>query len=607
MEYISSKEASKILNKSERRLQQLCKDNKIEGAIKKGKSWFIPSNFLNEDLKNNVFIQKKKPLPIGIADFKKASSEYYYVDKTLLIKDFLDKKPQVSLFTRPRRFGKTLMMDMLRVFFEKTSEDNSIYFKDKNIWKYGEEYTSYQGKYPVIFITFKDLKCSTYDDFFEKIKNLISIEYSRHPELETSPNLNEFEVSQYKKIVNKKASLVDYEMSLEFLSLYLYKHHKKEVIIIIDEYDSPIEQGYTSGFYNKIIDFMRVFFSGGLKDNSSLAFGFLTGILRVAKESIFSGLNNLKINSILDDEYSEYFGFTKNEVIDLLNYYGYNNKYYEINEWYDGYLFGNKEIFNPWSVINYVSSNCAPKAYWISTGSNDIIGQIIEHASIETIENLQKLLTGNKVLTYIDTNVIYPEIEKNPNSIYSFLLVAGYLKISKKYPQFDGNYMCEVQIPNKEISYVYGKEILIKTKRENIAIEIQQAIFSNNIESLKTLLEKYMTESISSFDAANETFYHGMMLGLCAIFTNKYKVSSNKESGYGRFDIELIPINKINPGFIFEFKKGNNENNLKELANVALKQIDEMKYDTNMKKDGIREIIKIGIAFYKKKAIIVSK
>ncbi len=608
MKYINIDEVTTLLNKSKRRIQQMCQNNKIEGAIKKEGRWLIPESFIEKNLLNEVSInKKKKPLPIGVADFKKATSEYYYIDKTLLIKDFLDTKPQVSLFTRPRRFGKTLMMDMLRVFFEKTNEDSSIYFKDKNIWKCGEEYTSKQGQYPVVFITFKDLKCSTYKDFLTKISKLISLEYQRHYELLSSGNLSEYEKKQIKKIINEEANEVDYEISLQLLSLFLYKHYKKEVIIIIDEYDTPIEQGYASGIYNKIIGFMRGFFSGGLKDNPCLAYGFLTGILRVAKESIFSGLNNIKINSILDNEYSEYFGFTKKEVQDLLIYYGHKDKLNEVNEWYDGYIFGNTEIYNPWSVINYVSSGCFPKAFWLSTGSNEIIGEIVNNASNEIIINLHKLLSNEKVLTYIDTNVIYPEINKNPNSIYSFLLVAGYLKIDKVYPQNDGSYMCDVAIPNKEIAYVYGKEIVEKTGSENISINIQQALFKNNIDSLKIYLEKFMKESVSYYDTSSEGFYHGMMLGLCAMFTNKYKVLSNNEAGYGRFDIELIPFNKNNPGFILEFKKAKDEKYLKEAASNALEQIEERNYDTNLKKDGIANIIKLGIAFYKKQTSIVSK
>ena len=284
---------------------------------------------------------------------------------------------------------------------------------------------------------------------------------------------------------------------------------------------------------------MRNFFSGGLKDNPSLAYGFLTGILRVAKESIFSGLNNLKTNSILDDPFSEYFGFTPDEVKELLQYYGKAYKFQEVCDWYDGYRFGNSDIFNPWSVINYVSDNCFPKAFWQSTGSNDIIGEIISAATPEITEGLHKLLCGEKITTYVDTSVIYPEVQSNPYSIYSFLLIAGYLKVAAVYPQFDGNFMCDVAIPNKEIAYVYEKEVLNRTNQNGVAISIQQAIFSGDAVKLQNLLEDFMLHSISSMDSANESFYHGMMLGLCAVLGNRYQVRSNRESGLGRFDIQL--------------------------------------------------------------------
>lgn len=608
MKYITCQEASMLWDISPRRIQQMCKDGEIEGAKKEGKSWRIPETAVSpiEASENTNNSNRKKPLPIGISDFKKATSDYYYVDKTLLIRDFLDSKPQVSLFTRPRRFGKTLTMDMLRVFFEKTEEDSSKYFKDKAIWICGEEYTSYQGQYPVIFLTFKDVKCATWEETYEKITKLIALEFLRHTELENSPKLNSYDKEQYVNLSSCKANPIDYQMSLQILSLLLYKHYEKECIIIIDEYDTPIQQGHSCGFYGKIIEFMRNFFSGGLKDNSCLAYGFLTGILRVAKESIFSGLNNLKINSILDEGYSQYFGFTKEEVKEMLRYYGVSKKYQEVCEWYDGYLFGNTEILNPWSVINYISDNCFPKAFWQSTGSNDIIGEIIVSATPEVTENLHNLLTGKKVTTYIDTSVIYPEVGVNQHSIYSFLLISGYLKVDKTYPQYDGNYMCDVAIPNKEIAFVYEKEVISKTGRESISVAIQQAIFKNDIKNLQALLEKFMIESVSSFDGTNEGFYHGMMLGLCAVVSNRYRVTSNRESGLGRFDIQLYPISKSNPAFIFEFKHTKNELELDDLAQKALEQIEEKHYDTALKADGIDNIIKIGIAFCGKKTSIKS-
>ena len=596
MNYISCESAAKKIGVSTRRIQQMCKQKEIVGAIKDGRNWLNP---------DNAILSPKKPLPIGVSDFKSATTNYYYVDKTLLIRDFLNAIPMVSLFTRPRRFGKTLNMDMLRVFFEKTPEDTSIYFKDKYIWQCGDYYTKHQGQYPVIFLSFKDVKCSSWQETFQKISKLISLEFMRHNELESSSVLSSYEKEQYHRFASENINEVDCQMGLQLLSLLLHKHYDKECVIIIDEYDTPIQQNHLCDFYNEIVDFMRNFFSGGLKDNPHLAFGFLTGILRVAKESIFSGMNNLKTNSILDNNYSSYFGFTNEEVRDMLAYYDYEDKYQEICEWYDGYRFGNSKIFNPWSVINYISDQCFPKAFWQSTGSNDIIGEIIGTATPEINENLYKLFCGNTVTTYVDTSVIYPEVQSNPYSIYSFLLVAGYLKVAEIYPQNDGNYMCDVAIPNKEILYVYEKEVLNRTNQNNVSISIHQAIFSKDTSKLQSLLEDFMLKSISTMDGASEAFYHGMMLGLCAVLGSQFKVRSNRESGLGRFDIELLPMVKGIPGFIFEFKHTKDINvDLDSLANSALKQIEDMKYDTELNDFGVEDIVKIGIAFRQKSAVV---
>lgn len=600
MKYLSCSDVSKSMGFSIRRIQQMCKNGELPGAIKEGRKWLIP----DETIHMNHFA-KNKSLPIGVSDFKLATTGYYYVDKTLMIRDFLDKKPMVSLFTRPRRFGKTLNMDMLRVFFEKTNEDTSVYFKDKQIWQCGDYYTKHQGQYPVIFLTFKDVKSMTWEETFQKIRRLISLEFIRHNELETSSVLTAYEKGQYHLLAKDSGDEVDCQMGLQLLSLLLHKHYGRECIIIIDEYDTPIQQGHTCNFYPEIVNFMRNFFSGGLKDNPHLAFGFLTGILRVAKESIFSGMNNLKTYSILDDGYSSYFGFTEKEVKDMLRYYGKDDKYNELSEWYDGYRFGNTEIFNPWSVINYISDNCFPKAFWQSTGSNEIIGEIIQTATPEITKDLYKLLCGEKIATYIDTGVIYPEVQNNPYSIYSFLLVAGYLKVANIYPQSDGNFMCDVAIPNKEITFVYEKEVLNRTNQNSLAISISQAIFSKDTQKLQALLEDFMVKSISSIDGANEGFYHGMMLGLCAILGNRYKIRSNRESGLGRFDIQLMPLTKGMPGFIFEFKHTKDEHtDLSALADSALQQIEAKKYDTELRDNGVNSIISIGIAFRGKSAVV---
>ena len=541
------------------------------------------------------------PLPIGISDYRLASTEYYYIDKTMMIKDFIDERPMVSLFTRPRRFGKTLNMDMLRTFFEKTEEDTSIYFKDKKIWTCGQKYRDYQGKYPVIFITFKDIKFNTWEETFHAIKDLFSKEAYRHIALRTSEKCNDYEKKNFEKLLSGEANEVELSNALLNLSQMLHKYHEIAPIIIIDEYDIPIQQGYMKNYYDKVILFMRNLFSGGLKDNKHLSYGFLTGILRVAKESIFSGLNNLKINSVLDNKYSAYFGFTTDEIKEMTNYYGVSDKYDEICEWYNGYRFGKTEIFNPWSVINYFNNECEPRAFWQSTGSNDIIGEIISEADKEIYEKLTSLVKGETFITYVDTSVIYPQIKNNPSTIYSFLLVAGYLKVLKTTLSFQGDFMCEVALPNREILLVYHKEILQKLNHiipQPIAISIQQAIFSGDNQKLKILIQTLLTQSVSSFDTAGENFYHGFMLGLCALLGGSF-LTSNRESGNGRYDIQLKPIQKGLPGILIELKAEKNctKEQLKKLSEIALQQIIDKKYDTEMIMAGIETIYKYGVAF----------
>ena len=391
----------------------------------------------------------------------------------------------------------------------------------------------------------------------------------------------------------------------------LHEHHGIAPVIIIDEYDIPIQQGHMKGFYDDVVSFIRNLFSGGLKDNRHLSYGILTGILRVAKESIFSGLNNLKINSILDEKYSQYFGFTTAEVRAMAAYYGVPDKYDEICQWYDGYRFGDTDIFNPWSVINYFNNNCKPKAFWQFTGSNDIIGEVLANADEDIYERLNMLMQGKSFLTYVDTGVIYPQIQNNPSTIYSFLLVAGYLKSLRSDSEFGSDYMCEVAIPNKEISFVYSKEILSKLDKiipSSTAIAIQEAIYAGNSAALQKQLHKLLLQSASYHDTTHENFYHGLVLGLCAMFDNRYDVTSNRESGEGRYDIQLFPLRKNLPGILIELKaaKGCSDTALDELAQNALQQINDRKYDTEMLKHGVDGIIKYGVAFCGKKVSIAT-
>lgn len=617
--YMSTKDAALRWNITERRVADLCKAGRISGVKKNGRSWLIPLNTekpADNRIVSGAYRRNKKPanlpLPIGISDYRRASTEYYYIDKTLLIRDFLDECPMVSLFTRPRRFGKTLNMDMLRTFFEKSDEDTAVYFKDKLIWSCGKKYREYQGKYPVIFVSFKDVKANSWEDTFEIISGILSTEFSRHEELDSSWICSDSDKVYYRKVVGRNASVTELGDAFRILSKMLHEHHGTAPIIIIDEYDTPIQQGHMKGFYDDVILFMRNLFSGGLKDNKHLSFGFLTGILRVAKESIFSGLNNLAVNSILDRKYSPYFGFTAEEVKEMAAYYHAEDKFEELCQWYDGYRFGNTDIFNPWSVINYFRNDCQARAYWQSTGSNDIIGEILNEADESIYQRLYDLLQGKSFLTYIDTGVIYPQIRNNPSSVYSFLLVAGYLKVLRSDATFSSDYMCEVALPNKEIAFVYNKEILQKLSGivpPSTAISIQEAIYTNNTEMLRDKLHTLLLWSASCFDTVGENFYHGLMLGLCAIMDNRYIITSNRESGNGRYDISLCPRDNKLPGILIELKYGKDcgQEKLKALASSALQQIHDRKYDTEMAIKGVQTIYKYGVAFCGKQVEITAE
>ena len=601
-----------------RAVNQLCKSGKIPGAKKNGKLWEIPDDAVrpaDRRVRSGRYIihatNEKKPLPVGISDYIRAQSEYYYVDKTLLIRDFLDRKALVSLFTRPRRFGKTLNMDMLRVFFEISEEDTSRYFVDKKIWKCGAKYTRHQGKYPVIFLSFKDVKFDSWDATRAKIAELLQEEFGRHSELKDSERLEEYEQAYFRKVLEGKANEVDLSSSLQKLSKMLSEHYGKAPVIIIDEYDTPIQEGYSKDFYDEIVSFMRNFFSGGFKDNRNLSFGFLTGILRIAQESIFSGLNNLTVSSVMDEEYDEFFGFTESEVQMMLEAYGVQDKENELKAWYDGYLFGNKEVYNPWSVINYISKGCLPQAYWVNTGKNEVLEDVLQTADEDVTEKLFALLQGEQVVARIDQNVVYRSLAEDPANIYSLLLMAGYLKTPKKELQGDGSWLCQVSIPNREISTVYKNEILshlmqIGAIERTTANKIAESLYALDLKKFQKGIAEYMDRSISFYDSGAEGFYHGLILGLIAMMDNQYIIKSNRESGDGRYDISLFPRDKKYLGIIMELKseKDLSDNKLDELSAEALAQIDDRRYDTEMRENGIRNILKLGIAFSGKKVKI---
>ncbi|WP_462372565.1 AAA family ATPase [Phascolarctobacterium succinatutens] len=556
-------------------------------------------------------MSRKLPLPVGTTNYKKICEDSYYVDKTLLIKEILDEKVNVALFTRPRRFGKTLNMDMLRTFFEKTAEDTGRYFQDKKIWQQGEKYTSHQGQYPVIFLSLKDIKARTWQYAFDALKYIISVEYMRHSELKRSSELEEADIELYNRIVKNQAGYMEYVFSLQALSRMLHQHHKQAPVIIIDEYDTPIQEGFVNGYYDDAVEFIRSFFSAALKDNPHARQIVMTGILRIAKESIFSGLNNIRVFSVLDKKFSEFFGFTTSEVQQMAAYYEQTDKLPELKAWYDGYKFGDTEIFNPWSVINYFSNNCQAMPYWVQTSANTIIQEILKTYNDDTYRNLHALLGKTEVQSIVRTNIIYPKLKEPQTNILGFLLMTGYLKSISTELDVRGDYICRLSIPNKEIKTIYYNEILSLLTEdigENTVMNLANALYDKDAAKIKEALNKFMLKTISYYDNLKENYYHGLMLGLLAIGESNYDIRSNRESGLGRYDIQLIPKKSALPGIIIEVKAADNDAGveLSKLAQTALKQIDEKKYDTELCAQGVNDIIKYGVAFQGKTVEIVT-
>ena len=556
-------------------------------------------------------MERKLPLPIGSTDYKKICEQYYYVDKTLFIKEILDESAVISLFTRPRRFGKTLNMDMLRTFFEKTELDTSKYFTNKQIWQQGEEYRKHQGKYPVIFLCLKDIKADNWSTAFKLLKMAISLEFLRHSELKNSTKLSPQSIAFYKKIVNGEADETDYMVSFKLLSQMLHEHYDMQAIVIIDEYDTPIQEGYIKGFYAEAAQFTINFFSSALKDNPHICFGFLTGILRVAKESIFSGLNNINVNSVLDRRYSDYFGFTTEEVQKMAEYYNASAKMPEIKAWYDGYRFGNTEIFNPWSVIKYFNNYCQAEPYWVQTSENSTIREILKNVDTATTKSLRELLNGAAVDSIIETDIIYPTLRDSQTNIFGFLLMTGYLK-SVKTIKDSSICLCTLSIPNKEVQSVYCREILALLSNDigNSSInQVKQFLITKDIVGLQEALQKFLLETISYYDTLKESYYQGLLLGITGLLNDDYYITSNRESGEGRYDIQLKPKNIVLPGVLIEIKATKNADKeaMNKLAEKALEQIDEKKYDIELKQNGVTNILKYGVVFCGKRVHVAAR
>ena len=553
---------------------------------------------------------RKKAVPVGIEDFKELiQDEYYYVDKTLLIDEMLMNKSKVTLFTRPRRFGKTLNMSMLKYFFDvKDKEENKKLFE--NLKVSDSEYMSEQGKYPVIFISLKDLKGDTWEECLKRLKLFIfdlyvEFEYIRE-------KMNEWDKKKFEKVLYEKED-ADYIMSLKFLSDSLYKYYGEKVIILIDEYDAPIINAFDKGYYNEAINFFQTFYSSALKTNNSLKYGVLTGITRIIKEGIFSGLNNLYVNTILSKDYSEYFGLLENEVIEMLEYFDMKYKIEEVREWYNGYIFGESKVYNPWSIVNYVREK-EIKAYWANVSGNTLLENMLDHAGESVYDDLKRFTDGESIEKYISDGTTIKSLLNNDDEIWQVLLYSGYLTKDEKQKEIDvtSEYtdVYNLRIPNKEIRKYFGNMFLNRFFGTEVKTNILiKALENGDIRKFEKTLGEIMINMLSHFDLDKEMekIYQVFMIGLVGFLMGKYEIISNDESGYGRYDLAMIPIKSNEKAYLMEFKISKTKKGMEESAEKALKQIDEKKYDTKLKARGIKNILKIGIAFYGKEVKVVFK
>ena len=529
-----------------------------------------------------------KKLPIGIDDCKKLiEKNAYYIDKTKYIEKILDDISEVKLFIRPRRFGKTLNMLTLKYFFDiENKEENRKLFKNLYIEK--SEYFKEQGQYPVIFISLKGLKEKTWENCFNEIKALISKLYNEFEFIKKV--LNESELNIFDKIWLKKDD-GEYTNALKNLTSFLYKYYKKEVILLIDEYDAPLINAYEYGYYDEAILFFKVFYGEALKTNLYLRTGIMTGIIRVIKAGIFSDLNNLKIYSILDKEYSDFFGFTQEEVKKALEDFNIEYELPEVKSWYDGYKFGNSEVYNPWSILNFLQHK-ELEAYWVKTSSNFLIKKALKNVNLDVKESLENLFNGENVEEVITGNSDLSSL-LSYHDIWELLLFSGYLTIDKKIDKK----LYSLRLPNREIKELFKDEFIDISFGESQFIKTMESLKRNKLEDFEKNLQKILLNSTSYQDTKNEDFYHGLILGMTLYLDSQYYVTSNKESGLGRYDVTIEPKNKNNKGYILEFKVTKNEEDLEKEAKQAIEQIISKKYDVSLKERGIKDIIILGVAF----------
>ena len=531
----------------------------------------------------------KKGIGIGIEDFKKIIEEdCYYFDKTNYIEELLKDRTEIKLFTRPRRFGKTLNMTTLKYFFDvKNAEENRKLFKDLYIEK--SEYFKEQGQYPVIFITMKDLKKNTWEQMNFAAKSLISNLYNEFEYIREK--LNEKDLIEFEKIWFKKED-GDYDNSLRLLSEYLYNYYQKKVVLLIDEYDNPLIVANQNGYYKEAINFYRNLYSSALKTNSNLKMGVLTGIVQVAKEGIFSGLNNVITYNILGNDFETFFGLSEEEVENSLKYFELEYEIEEVKKWYDGYKFGNSEVYNPWSIINYLRTK-ELQAYWVNTSDNALIYDSLKNSTVDVFNNLQTLFEGKEIKKEISPFFTFEELSKF-DGIWQLMVYNGYLKISEKIS--NDEYM--IKIPNYEIQTFFKKGFIDKfLVSGNYFNPMMDALLDGDIEEFERRLQNIFLVNTSFYDLKGEKVYHSLFLGMLIWLRDKYEVKSNGERGHGRYDAMLIPLDKIKPAYVFEFKVSKTIKGLNAKAEEALEQIKEKQYDAGLKEKGISKIYRIGIAF----------
>ena len=554
---------------------------------------------------------RKKAVPVGIEDFERIINEdYYYVDKTLLIEELLINRAPVTLFTRPRRFGKTLNMSMIKYFFDvKNKEENKKLFENLKISN--SEYMSEQGKYPVIFISLKDLKEDTWEECIESIKDIMHKIFNEYSFLREK--LNVVEKRQFDKIWEITGNERNLKTSLLDLSNYLNKYYGEKAIILIDEYDAPIINAFDKGYYNEAVNFFQTFYSSALKTNNSLKYGILTGITRIIKEGIFSGLNNLYVNTILSRDYSEYFGLLESEVVEMLDYFDMKYKIEEVREWYNGYIFGESEVYNPWSIVNYIREK-EIKAYWANVSGNTLLENMLNHAGESVYEDLKRFTDGESIKKYISDGTTIKSLLSNDDEIWQLLLYSGYLTKDRKQKEIDVTTeytdVYNLRIPSKEIRKYFGNMFLNRFFGTEVKTNILiKALEGGDIKKFEETLGEIMINMLSHFDLDKEMekIYQVFMIGLVGFLMGKYEIISNDESGYGRYDLAMIPIKSNEKAYLMEFKISKTKKGMEESAEKALKQIDEKKYDTKLKARGIKNILKIGIAFYGKEVKVVFK